>query len=203
MDEYKILQDKIDKIGAFRFTIKGWSITVVIAAVVAGSATKSVPPWLWFGVLIVFLIGFFLFEKQQTDLRHRFSLRVLVIEDVMSRLLRAAGRQSGSDPVIRSFTSLHFIPGIGHHVQVRRARKRGSITLWRSCIDADIMFYFVQIIVLLLVVCFGHTSPQDRSEGFAVEKGSQAVELNPQAIGENNHPAATIHSTSRIQKPRA
>jgi hypothetical protein len=55
----------------------------VIAAVVAGNATKSVPPWLWFGVLIVFLIGFFLFEKQQTDLRHRFSLRVLVIEDVM------------------------------------------------------------------------------------------------------------------------
>jgi hypothetical protein len=31
-DEYKILQDKIDKIGAFRFTIKGWSITVIIAA---------------------------------------------------------------------------------------------------------------------------------------------------------------------------
>jgi len=31
-DEYKILQDKIDKIGGFRFTIKGWSVTAVIAA---------------------------------------------------------------------------------------------------------------------------------------------------------------------------
>ncbi|MGB6942140.1 MAG: hypothetical protein WBE37_07090 [Bryobacteraceae bacterium] len=30
--EYKILQDKIDKIGAFKFTIRGWSVTIVIAS---------------------------------------------------------------------------------------------------------------------------------------------------------------------------
>ena len=35
IDEYKILQDKIDKIGGFRFTIKGWSVTAVIAANIA------------------------------------------------------------------------------------------------------------------------------------------------------------------------
>lgn len=41
-DEYKLLQDKIDKIGGFRFTIKGWSVTAVIAASAAGSAaTRS------------------------------------------------------------------------------------------------------------------------------------------------------------------
>jgi hypothetical protein len=42
-DEYKILQDKIDKIGSFRFTIKGWSVSAVLAAsAAAGSATTSV-----------------------------------------------------------------------------------------------------------------------------------------------------------------
>src|SRR5438445_10470248 len=87
-DEYKILQDKIDKIGAFRFTIKGWSITVIIAAIFAGSATKAIPPWLWGISLGVFLFVFFLFEKQQTDLSHRFGQRVLELEAVISRLLR-------------------------------------------------------------------------------------------------------------------
>ena len=36
-DEHKILQDKMDKIGGFRFTIKGWSITAVIAASAVGT----------------------------------------------------------------------------------------------------------------------------------------------------------------------
>ena len=36
-DEYRIIQDKIDKIGAFRFTIKGWSVTVIIGAIAAGA----------------------------------------------------------------------------------------------------------------------------------------------------------------------
>ena len=42
-DEYKILQDKIDKIGAFRFTIKGWSVTVIAVSVAAGSAFGNIP----------------------------------------------------------------------------------------------------------------------------------------------------------------
>jgi hypothetical protein len=88
MDEYKILQDKIDKIGAFRFTIKGWSVTVIIASIVAGSTTKAVPRWLWALSLVGFLVVFFFTEKQQTDLRHRFGQRVLAIELVLSRLLR-------------------------------------------------------------------------------------------------------------------
>src|SRR6267154_5661686 len=46
-NEYKILQDKIDKIGAFRFTIKGWSITVILAAAFAGASTAKIPAWLW------------------------------------------------------------------------------------------------------------------------------------------------------------
>jgi len=66
MDEYKILQDKIDKIGAFRFTIKGWSITVIIASIFAGSATKTVPRWLWAISLIVFFDSF-LFIREATN----------------------------------------------------------------------------------------------------------------------------------------
>lgn len=30
-DEYKLLQDKIDRIGTFKFQVKGWSATLVLA----------------------------------------------------------------------------------------------------------------------------------------------------------------------------
>ena len=39
--EYQILQDKLDKIGAFRFTIKGWSVTVTAASLAAATATNA------------------------------------------------------------------------------------------------------------------------------------------------------------------
>ena len=68
--EYKILQDKIDKIGAFRFTIKGWSITVILAAAFTSASTAKIPTWLWLVLLLGFLVLFFRFELQQTTLRY-------------------------------------------------------------------------------------------------------------------------------------
>ncbi|WP_157477658.1 hypothetical protein [Granulicella tundricola] len=43
-DEYKILQDKIDKIGAFRVTIKGFSATALGGGLVAVSTGKGPSP---------------------------------------------------------------------------------------------------------------------------------------------------------------
>ena len=58
-DEYKILQDKIDKIGGFRFTIKGWSVTAVVAATAAASATKSPLAAGTVGLGLAAMVGFF------------------------------------------------------------------------------------------------------------------------------------------------
>ncbi len=149
-DEYKILQDKIDKIGAFRFTIKGWSITVIVGSIVAGAATtNAVPRWLSVIVLLGFVIAFFLFERQQTNHRHRFGQRALDIEAVLSRLFRNTARESGSQSVTRSFIVLHFVPGIGHHLGDRHTRRRGPRTFWRSCYEADVVFYIAQAVVVL------------------------------------------------------
>jgi len=147
VDEYKILQDKIDKIGAFRFTIKGWSITVIIASIFAGSATRTVPRSLWAISLIFFLVVFFFYERQQTNLRYRFGQRVLTIEAVLSRLLRSLAHESGSQPVTSSFLTVRFVPGIGHiGARTRTGRKRAHRrNFWRSCMEADGLFYFAQI----------------------------------------------------------
>jgi hypothetical protein len=114
VDEYKILQDKIDKIGAFRFTIKGWSITLVLGVIFAGTATKSVPPFIWALSLILFLAAFSFFERQQVNWGQIFGDRVLKIERVISSRLRKI-----DEPVTSEFIMLRFIPGIGHDLKRR------------------------------------------------------------------------------------
>jgi hypothetical protein len=80
-DEYKILQDKIDKIGGFRFVIKGWSVTAVIAASAAGSATRSLLTVLTISAgLALMLLLFFLFEFEQVKLSRIFGARARKLE---------------------------------------------------------------------------------------------------------------------------
>ena len=88
-DEYKALQDKIDKIGAFRFTIKGWSVTVVVAGLIAGAASKDGSPVLIATVLDACLIFFFLFEREQVRISWKFGERVREIEREVDRMRRA------------------------------------------------------------------------------------------------------------------
>lgn len=199
-DEYKILQDKIDKIGAFRFTIKGWSITIIIVSIFAGSATKSVPGWLWATSLIAFLIGFFLFERQQTILSRRFGQRSLDIEAVLSRLLRNAASASGNVAVSSSFLTLHFVPGIGHHLRGRRSRRRQPRTRWQSFVEADAIFYFAQALVVLATLFWRSTTvPQDRANfGIVVNAfpESTAAVQNPERSN-----AAQTHSSQTKEVP--
>ena len=42
LEEYKILQDKIDKIGDFRFKIKGWTITL-FTGFILGTIASPLP----------------------------------------------------------------------------------------------------------------------------------------------------------------
>ena len=69
MDEYKILQDKIDKIGGFRISIKGWSVTVVLAASAAATTTGRLSTVATVSIgLALMLCFFFSFEFDQVRL---------------------------------------------------------------------------------------------------------------------------------------
>jgi hypothetical protein len=151
-DEYKLLQNKIDKIGGFRFTIKGWSITVIIGALFAKSATDSIPLLAWVVPLLIFLFLFFWFEKEQTDLRHRFGQRALDIELCISRILRRSLRASRNN----DFALLQYVPGIAHF-SPRHETRSGKRPWWRSWWDADAYFYLIQAAVVITIISL-HTS---------------------------------------------
>lgn len=180
-DEYKILQDKIDKIGAFRFTIKGWSITIIIASIFAGTATNAVPVWLWLVSLVGFLFLFFLYERQQVSLRYRFGQRCLYIEEEVSRLLRKAAKKSDVRSIAESFTGLHFVPGIGHHVG-KRPKTRRLRSKWRSLSDSDVSFYVaLGVLVLLFALWRGGILLDHRGSGYRSDVGSSVGSSMPPA----------------------
>src|SRR5467141_2192005 len=101
-DEYKILQDKIDKIGGFRFTIKGWSVTAVIAASAAGSTSHSLLTVVMISLGLAIMLGFFFsFELEQVRLSRLFGDRARTLEKtfrILDRTTVAAARAPISVP---------------------------------------------------------------------------------------------------------
>src|ERR1700733_9350847 len=82
MSEYAILQDKVDKIGGFRFIIKGWSLTLITGTLVAASAT-SLALWLAISLIFVLLVALWSLEYRQLKLSDTFQDRSLRIENVI------------------------------------------------------------------------------------------------------------------------
>jgi len=155
MREYKILQVKMDKIGGFRFTIKGWSVTAVIAASAAGSTSKSLLTVMTISVgLAVMLWFFFWFELEQVKLSRLFGDRVRKLEEAFRILDRNKGA-TASAPIL--------VPYTGHEIGLAKYKRRllaeqasrrpfqmtelwgRWVTGWRVFKQAHIYFYLMLI----------------------------------------------------------
>src|ERR1700682_996379 len=77
-DEYRLVQEKIDKIGEFQFKVKGWSATLLGAVLYGGAVTSRIFPAL-FSALVVAVV-FHISEKRQRLLSKRLGRRAMAIE---------------------------------------------------------------------------------------------------------------------------
>jgi hypothetical protein len=139
--EYRILQDKIDKIASFRFTIRGWSVTLVIASSIGAVTANVSSGWMLSG-LIPFIVAFFLMERVQLRNRHTFGRRVIDIERRIPKLLSERG-ENGLARVIGR------VPRIAHELE-EEAHARNPIVraIERS---GDLLFYGLQVAAVLAV----------------------------------------------------
>ncbi len=80
-EEYKLLQDKVDKIGAFRFQVKGWLIPLVSAWLVA-VYTAKITPWANLFAAVVPVL-FYLLERNHHKHQEAFLRRIYAIEDAL------------------------------------------------------------------------------------------------------------------------
>lgn len=85
--EYRILQDKLDKIGGFRTTIRGWSVTLVVASIIAAGSSKQVSPF-FLSLLFIFIYAFDAMERKQNRYANIFGARILQLERRMREELR-------------------------------------------------------------------------------------------------------------------
>jgi hypothetical protein len=141
--EYKILQDKIDKIGAFKFTIRGWSVTLVVASIFAAGSAKLVSPYLLL-LLFIFLGLFFAAEYKQHRFQSLFGTRAFQIEKEMWRILRS--RNSGE---------IALSPRIAHHLSDDALRLTPSghfPKLKRWLMDPDGWFYIAQMLAIVVAI---------------------------------------------------
>jgi hypothetical protein len=149
--EYGILQDKLDKIGGFRTTIRGWSVTLVIASIIAAGSSKEVSPY-FLGLLFVFIYAFYAMERKQNQYGNIFGARVLHLEKQMREQLRE--HLKGKD-------ILGFYPGIAHHLHTSTKRNpSGYLATWFA--DPDRFFYIAQgvavAVAMTALVLLGPTS---------------------------------------------
>ena len=80
-EEYKILQGKIDRIADFRFRIKGWAVTIVLALLASGYIAKL--PWYAYLAYLLVVLMFYMLERPQ-DLWHKaFVARLIEIERIL------------------------------------------------------------------------------------------------------------------------
>src|SRR5258708_17433163 len=165
-DEYKILQDKIDKIGGFRFTVKGWSITAVIAASVAASGKSLSTVCIITLGLALMLVFFFWLEYEQVKWSRLFGNRAGRIEDTFRKISHGKGKEiHGAFPV--PYTA-HELVLAGYRMKSRerkphtRARERLTIWAdkWRASKQAHIGFYAV-----LMMLAFAMLLPHHRAIG--------------------------------------
>src|SRR5207302_1964016 len=155
IDEYKILQDKIDKIGGFRFTIKGWSVTAVIAASAAGSATTSLTTVFVISTgLALMLLFFFVFEFQQVKLSRIFGDRARKLEGSFRLIDRGRGGTSTARiPVPYTAHEIVFAQNEQRLFRWRASARTAKETKfskrlgnwWKVVRHADIYFYAVLI----------------------------------------------------------
>jgi hypothetical protein len=82
-EEYKLLQDKVDKIGAFRFTVKAWVVPSLGAFIAALYGAKIPSVFALLGLL--FVAAFYFLEKQQHAHQRAFIHRLRVIESFLKR----------------------------------------------------------------------------------------------------------------------
>lgn len=135
-EEYKLLQNKIDNVGSFRFQVKGWAVTLLVGFLLGGLASDLPSYYFLLGLLVVF--GFHILELYQVTWQKSYVSRLAVLEYQIRK--RAGG--SGGNPGFPA-------PGI---VRVSaQAKRRGTRNLLgRVVLAAHNWFYGILYLIILL-----------------------------------------------------
>lgn len=163
-EEYKLLQDKVDKIGTFRFQVKSWLIPLV-SAWIAAVYTAKLPPYTIL-LSLAFVASFYLLEKLQTSHQDGFINRIAALEEIFLLTERSQAPILGLPGLKRKVTPeqrkqyLGIFPtspveAIDQANKYLKASRRGWLVYW-----AHGLFYLTITAIVIVTSCvMMHSSP--------------------------------------------
>lgn len=147
-DEFKLAQDKIDRIGEFLFKIRAWAITGNSGLIVGVLSDKFSPLGLIIGIAATF--AFWSLERHQRHLRDGYSDRAMVLETAIAKLVEATASGASESAIVGSVVrSLRAKPGIA-------ASSRRDYSACRSRSTKEDYIYAFQIGLLIVMLLLGH-----------------------------------------------
>jgi hypothetical protein len=115
LEEYKIVQIKIDEVLKSQFQVRGWSVTLLTASVFGIVGTGRSPLWLAFSLPVVGM--FQLLDLRQTSFRKTLATRATELERAIN-LLGLPTKEFGGDEIKRwaklrvLVPTLRSVPGV-------------------------------------------------------------------------------------------
>jgi hypothetical protein len=90
-EEYRIVQNKIDKIADFELKVRGWCITLESAITISLMSGKIVfiSPFHVISLMLFIILVFQFLEQEQLETKKVLSKRALIVEHAIDRLLVA------------------------------------------------------------------------------------------------------------------
>jgi hypothetical protein len=166
LEEYKILQAKIDKIGEHQFKVRSWSAALV-TALLASSFARHIPHYIPLLALLI-IAAFQLTETRQNRIGEALGKRAYLIERGLRMLSRPTGTAMTSEQerwrtVVLRYRELRNVPGIARALgtprfsmsleQALEAETPAALADWLVA-RADVLFYAIQYAIVIIVTFY-------------------------------------------------
>tara|TARA_R110002072_G_scaffold534_2_gene3620 strand:+ start:151730 stop:152350 length:621 start_codon:yes stop_codon:yes gene_type:complete len=176
--EYEVIQEKIDKIGHFKFVIKGWTITVV-SGLLVGLQTIKQFNFFYYIPIPVIIILFMILEEKQAILSKVLCNRAERLELLLNRM---------SDPIKKinpikreisislAYAKVRKTPYIAHELRYKAKNDLKAVVE----VVQDVNFfkrYFFYTVVFLMVASFGFGDWLLNSKSTVI-KGSESIKAS-------------------------
>lgn len=153
MEEYKIVQSKIDKIGEFQLKVRSWSITLETALIAVLIRYFSMQ-LLYSSLILIFtiIIIFQYLEQEQKEIESALANRAFILEKALDRL-SIVRDESARKRIILDASALKELQGFPRiAVTVRNySRNRFKNSVKNMFTFKTHVFYYCQYFLLLAV----------------------------------------------------
>lgn len=104
-EEYKLLQGKLDGLGTFKFQIRGWAVTLMVAFLVSGTAANFPAIAFLFGLAVVGL--FYLLDSNQQVWQTSCTKRLSQLETQLVK--HGQGKRDQQSPGVVRTIRMEFV----------------------------------------------------------------------------------------------